>query len=187
MIRIFSGLLASKRRGALHKCWSGKQNGKPSPWLLKFSARRLVDLAVACLACTAYGISLFSIAIGGFWTGPDFDHAPMSGLTCLLSGWVHFPIGWLANPAFCTGVVLLVFRFRIAAFLSATAGIGLAWLWTCEFCRQFPAELLMNGYRWWLFSMQLLLLGTLCSMIVHSSETWQSVRLFCRAWREGGS
>jgi hypothetical protein len=152
--------------------------------LSKYRTISIVDVVVACLACTAYGIALFSTAIGGFWTGPDFDHPPMSGLNCLLSGWFHFPIGWLANPVMFTAVVLLLARCRSAAFLSATGAIGLAWLWTHEFCQQFPAKLLMAGYHWWLLSMLVLVVGSLCSLVFHYRETWQSWRSLSRICQE---
>src|SRR5437764_5909602 len=89
-----------------------------------------VDMAVACLSGSAYGVALFSTAIGGFWTGPDFDHPPMTGWNCLTSGCFHFPIGWLANPVMFTAIVLLLIRFRFAAFLSSCGALGLAWIWT---------------------------------------------------------
>ena len=144
--------------------------------LAKFLKRNFVDLGVACLSIIAYGVALFSTAIAGFWTGPDFDHPPMSGMDCLLSGWFHFPIGWLANPLLFTAIILLVIRFRIAAFLLAIGAIGLAWSWTYEFCRQFSATLLMSGYHWWLLSMQVLVVGNFCSLVLHYRETWQSFR-----------
>ena len=75
-------------------------------------------------------------------------------------------------------------RYRSAAFLSAARAIGLAWLWTHEFCRQFSAELLMPGYRWWLQSMQVLVVGSFCSIALHYRETWQSWRSLCRTCQE---
>jgi hypothetical protein len=78
-------------------------------------------------------------------------------------------------------IVLLLARFRIAAFLLAMGAIGLAWLWTYEFCREFPAELLKAGYDWWLLSMQVLVVGIFCSMILHYREMWQSLRSICGA------
>lgn len=139
----------------------------------------LLDVAVVCLACISYGIALFSKAIGEFWTGPDFHISSMAGWNCLLSGWFHFPIGWLANPALFAGLGLLLARCRTAAFLSAVGSIGLAWLWTHEFCREFSEKLLLAGYRWWLLSMLILAVGSLFSLAFHYRETWQS-------WRSSG-
>jgi hypothetical protein len=141
-------------------------------------------LAVACLACIAYGVALFSTAIGGFWTGPDFDHAPMSGWDCLLSGWFHFPIGWLANPVLFAAIFLLLSGFRIAAFLLGILAIGLVRYWTYEFCQQFPAKLLMAGCDWWLFSIEALVAGSFCSMVLHCLETWQSLTSLGRTCRK---
>src|SRR5579864_939381 len=152
--------------------------------IFKYRAISLVDLAVTCLACSAYSIALSSTAIGGFWTGPDFDHPPMSGLNCLLSGWFHFPIGWLANPVMFAAIVLLLTRCRSAAFLSATGAIGLALLWTYDFCRQFPPNLLMAGYHWWILSMQVIVVGSLCSLAFHYRETWRSLRALWRKRQE---
>jgi hypothetical protein len=108
----------------------------------------------------------------------------MSGMDCLLSGWFHFPIGWLANPLLFAAIVLLVIRFRLVAFLLATGATGLAWFWTQEFCRQFPANLLMPGYDWWLRSMQVLVIGSFCSVVLHYRETWRSLNSLFRAARE---
>jgi hypothetical protein len=139
--------------------------------------RSVVDIAAVVLCCSAYGVALSSTAIDGFWTGPDFDHAPMSGLDCLLSGWLWQPIGWLANPLIFAGVVLLLVRCRISAFVTGMAAIGLAVFWTREFSREFSAKLLMSGYAWWMASMQILVAGSFLSMVVHYSETLKSLRL----------
>jgi hypothetical protein len=144
--------------------------------LSKFITIRLFDPVIVSLTGIAYGVALFSTAIGGFWTGPDFDHPPMSGWECLLWGWLHFPIGWLANPLMFVAVILLLTRCRIVAFFLAAGAIGLAWLWTYDFSRQFSAKLLMAGYDWWVLSMQVLLVGVFCSLIVHYAETWRSMQ-----------
>ena len=149
-----------------------------SHWTLSF-----VDIATAAFSCIAYHFALFSTAIGGFWTGPDFDHAPMSGWECLLTGWFEFPIGWLANPVLFAATVLLLFRLRIAAFLLGVGAVGFSTLWVNQFFRQFPPKLLLSGYDWWLLSQHILVAGSFCSLIVHYPETWQSMRLLCRASR----
>jgi len=136
------------------------------------------------VSCCAYGIALFSTAIGGFWTGPDFDHPPMPGWNCLLSGWWHFPEGWLANPLMFMALFLLMIRFRIAAFLTSSAAVGLAWIWTENFSREFSVELLRSGYDWWMGSLHVLAFGILCSAVWYYRESWQSVKSFCRASRE---
>ncbi len=138
--------------------------------------RSVVDITAAVLCCSAYGVALSSTAIAGFWTGPDFDIAPLSGLKCLLSGWFWEPTGWLANPLIFAGVAFLLTRHRILAFVLGIGAIGLALLWTRQFSREFSPELLMSGYTWWLASMQILAVGSFCSAIVHYSETLKSLR-----------
>lgn len=152
--------------------------------VLKFCIRNLIDPAIACLSGIAYGVALSSTAIGGFWTGPDFDHPPMSGWDCLRTGWLFFPEGWLANPLTFAAVILLLTRCRIAAFFLAAGALGLAWLWTYDFSREFSAKLLMAGYDWWVLSMQILLVGSFCSLVMHYPETWQSLRSLYQSWRE---
>lgn len=143
----------------------------------------LLDVVVACLSGIAYAVALFSTAIGGFWTGPDFEYSPSSGLDCLQQGWLFFPIGWLANPVLFVAVVLLLARCRIAAFLMAIVAIALAWLWNNQFCREFSPELLRPGFHWWLSSMQILIAGSFCSLLLHCSETWRSLKSLGRACR----
>jgi hypothetical protein len=127
----------------------------------------VVDVTVACVCCGMYGVALASTVIGGFWTGPDFDHPPMSGLDCLLGGWFHYPIGWLANPLFFTGVALLLSRHRSSACWVGMCAIGCSVLWTCEFYQEFSAKLLLPGSKWWFTSMYALVAGSLCSIAVH--------------------
>ena len=143
---------------------------------LESRAADLLDPAVACLACIAYWVALSSTAIAGFSTGPDFDHPPMSGLDCLSSGWPLFPVGWLANPLFLAAVGLLFTRHRLVALLLVSGALGLAWFWTYDFCWQFPPKLLMDGYNWWLRSMQVLAVGAFGSAALHYRETWKSLR-----------
>jgi hypothetical protein len=141
-------------------------------------AMTLFDIAVVSASCSAYGVALFSTAIRSFWTGPNFVIGPLSGWDCLTSGCFYLQIGWLANPVLFVGEVLLLSRYRIAAFLLAIGSLGWTCLWTIEFCREFSANLLEDGYYWWLSSMLILLVGAFCSLVVHHSEARRSLRLF---------
>jgi di/tricarboxylate transporter len=120
------------------------------------------DAIVVLLCCIAYGHALFSTAIGGFWSGPDFDHPPRTGLSCLLSGWFWHPLEWLANPFLLAAAVLLLTRHRGLACCGGVLAFGLA----CQFQREFPADLLMQGYYSWLISMAIFVIGSFCSVVI---------------------
>jgi len=139
----------------------------------------IVDLAGAGLCSVCYWIALSSTAIAGFWTGPDFDFAPMTGWDCLRSGWFEFPLGWLVNPILLVGAILLLFGRRFTACIAAMAAIGLTRIWTWEFSHTYSLKLLREGYDWWLGSMHVLAAGSLCSMFIHCSDTWKRFRSFC--------
>lgn len=131
-----------------------------------FSAHRLFDGVIIALCSIAYGHALFSVAIGGFWHGPDFDHPPMTGLDCLLTGWLHYPLGWLANLALVAGIVLFLVGFRLLACLFGLFALGMACIFAKEFARDFPADLLKQGYHSWLMSMQIFVVGSACSLVL---------------------
>jgi hypothetical protein len=120
------------------------------------------DAVVVLLCCIAYGHAFFSVAIAGFWSGPDFDHPPMTGLSCLLSGWFWYPLEWLANPFLLAAAVLLLTRHRVLACCVAVLALGLA----CQFQRELPAKLLMQGYYSWLISMAIFVIGSFCSVVI---------------------
>jgi hypothetical protein len=44
--------------------------------------------------------------------------------------------------------------------------IGLTYAWRWDFCREFPADLLKQGYHWWLTSMKILMVGSFLSVVV---------------------
>jgi hypothetical protein len=90
----------------------------------------------------------------------------MTGLSCLLSGWFSYPLGWLANPTLLAGVLLLTTRRRLAACLGGTLALGMASLWTYKFRRDFrpEADLLREGYNWWLGGMVILAGGSFGSI-----------------------
>src|SRR5262245_17167771 len=93
------------------------------------STHRLFDAAIIALCAIAYCHALRSIAIGGFWHGPDFDQPPMTGWDCLKSGWWIYPMGWLANFVLLAGIVVLLTGRRLLACLFAMLAIGMVCIW----------------------------------------------------------
>jgi hypothetical protein len=143
-------------------------------------AMAMFDLVTVGTVCALYGVALGSIAIGQFWTGPDFDFGPFTGWDCLRTGWFDELLGWLANPTMLVAATLLLCRRRLGAFLFALGGVGLALLWTRTFCQRFPAKLLENGYEYWMMSMAVLAAGCFCSIslrYLHSRYTAPNIRL----------
>jgi hypothetical protein len=126
---------------------------------------RVFDGAVVVAASIPYGRALFSTAIGGFGAGPDFEFGPSSGISCLLTGWLYFPLGWLANPVLLCGVALLLMQRRLLAALCGLLAVGLACLWAVQFQREYSADLLREGYYSWRLGMILFAIGTLCSVV----------------------
>lgn len=152
---------------------------------MKVAPLRLFDVFIASVWCTAYAIALCSTAIDGFWTGPDFHFAPTPGWNCLLSGWFHFPIGWLANPLLFVGVLCVLTGHRVPALICAVCAVALAYLWTYEFSREFSPKLLMSGYDWWLGSTYVLAVGSLSSLVIHSH--WMRVLMGSPTETNGGN
>jgi len=145
--------------------------------LIRWSRSRIPEIAVALTFLAAYAAALLAPAVNRIWTGPDFLIGPFTGANCLLTGWLHFPVGWTANPIAFAASLLLITKHRTGALLLALISMLLTWIWNIEFCSQFPADMLLIGYHWWKLSIGILCVGSLGCMILNYSDTWQSLKM----------
>ena len=122
--------------------------------------RRLPELAVAAAVAGVYLWACCSVVVrAGLSAGP-FDLAAIYGFNCALTGWMDYPLGWLANPLVWAGVVFLICRRPGAAAVCGFLAVGSVAQWSVEWHRQGLWLMLRVGYALWVASVGLLAIGS---------------------------
>ncbi len=122
--------------------------------------QRLPELAIAAAVSGMYLWACCSVVVReGLSAGP-FDLAAIYGFGCALTGWMDYPLGWLANPLLWAGVVLLVCRRPGAAAVCGLLAVGPVVQWSLEWHHQGLWRMLRVGYDLWVASVGLLAVGS---------------------------
>jgi hypothetical protein len=128
---------------------------------------RVPELAVAALVTGLYISACFSVVVrAGMSTGP-FEFGPIYGLSCVLLGWMDFPVGWLANPILWIGIVLLALGYRGAASICGLLALGPAVAWSLEWHGLGFWHTLRDGYYLWAASIVVLITGSSVLWVLH--------------------